>query len=557
MKTYPLLVFSIIFSLNINSQTQDYAKAQYLSTYYLGGQRCGDNDSWLHGACHTTDGQAVNKDLTGGWHDCGDYIKFHVTSGYTALTYLYAYDKFPETYLDLYSPKMSAPPSNEIPDVLDEVKFQTDYLIRCVDGSTIYWEVGGKNDHNSFNEPVTNSEQKLYDDSNIRPVRSATEGHSNAFGDAAAALALMSILYEQYDSEYAQSCLTAAQAYYTTGQINQSATADYDVFAYEFLMNTESDDNMGMAAVMLYRATGTASYLTEAKNYASDLPAWENFTYYSLHPILFLELYQISKNTTYLDNIKNLVSGFKNESCGYFHNVNWGSLIDAGNAALIAALYHQETSDETAYNFAKRNVDFILGDHGAILPDAPANSSFLIGYDELGGGYPQYPHNAAAFGKTTSDVWDLYSMEKTNPGTIPFEYELVGGLAGGPGSPCGDFADNIDDFMSGEYCGYYNAAFTGAVAYINKIENNILAVNQTEFEDELIMYPNPSNKFTTIRGNISGKKITVYNTLGKIMNQFSPTENRLTIQTENYSTGVFFLKIKGTQNSKTLKLVKH
>ena len=168
-----------------------------------------------------------------------------------------------------------------------------------------------------------------------------------------------------------------------------------------------------------------------------------------------------------------------------------------------------------------------------------------------------HPHNAAAFGKTTSDVWDLYTMEKNNPGTIPFEYELVGGLAGGPGSACGNFVDNINDFMSGEYCGYYNAAFTGAVAYINKIENNVLAIQKTAFKDELIMYPNPSNKFTTIRGNISGKKITVYNTLGKIMNQFSPTENRLTIQTENYSTGVFFLKIKDAQNTKTLKLVKH
>ncbi len=186
-KTFLLLALSSY--LTGICQTHDYALAQHLSTYFLGAQRCGDTKSWIQpeggGGCHITDGQSVGKDLTGGWHDCGDYIKFHVTGPYTALMNLYGYDKFPAAYADNYSPDYSKGAPNGIPDVLDEVKIETDYLIKCIGtGNTIYWQVGDGNDHNSFNEPTSNSEETLYNGSKIRTVYSAKEGHSNAFGSS-------------------------------------------------------------------------------------------------------------------------------------------------------------------------------------------------------------------------------------------------------------------------------------------------------------------------------------------------------------------------------------
>lgn len=75
----------MFLSMHISAQ-QDYKKAVHLSTYFLGAQRSGDDQSWIHGPSHLSDGAYLNNniDLTGGWHDCGDHIKFNFTSMLTS-----------------------------------------------------------------------------------------------------------------------------------------------------------------------------------------------------------------------------------------------------------------------------------------------------------------------------------------------------------------------------------------------------------------------------------------------------------------------------------------
>lgn len=559
MKKLILLNLITIISLSTFAQ-HDYAKAQHLSTRFLGAQRSGDTKSWIlpegSGGAFVNDGKAVNKDLSGGWHDCGDYIKFHVTGPYTALLNLYGYYKFPEAYPDNYSQDYSKAPGNGIPDVLDEVKIQTDYLIKCIDGNKIYWQIGDGRDHNTFNEPISASNQPLYNNTTIRPVYEATSGHSNAFGSAAAALALMSILYENYDATYAQQCLAAAQTYYTVGNTNPAITADarpQDGF-YQWLGEQYSsyNDEMGMGAIMLYNATNQQSYLTQAQNFSNAAAQYGTFNYGSIDHLLFYEMYEVTNQQSYLNKVKWRVDNFSLTSCGYFHNTNWGSLRDAGNAALLAALYHRSTDDQNAYDFAKSNVDFILGTHGYISPDAPANFSFLIGYDELGGGFPRSPHHGPAFGKS-NNAWTLYGNERDNPGSVPYEYQLSGGLAGGPETACGNFEDNINNYVSSEYCSYYNAAFTSAVAYINKVENDIITSSQNELinvQNVSVLF-NSTNKevILTLAGTLN---YVVIDAQGKLVKNGS-VFNQGKIDLQNLSTGVYF--IKDTMSSWSYKLL--
>lgn len=561
MKT-KLLLFGLLAGASAFSQVHDYAQAQHLSTYFLGAQRCGNTKSWIQPAggpgCHTKDGETVNRDLSGGWHDCGDYIKFHVTGPYTALMNLYGYYKFPEVYPDNYSQDYSKAPGNGIPDILDEVKIETDYLIKCVNGSTIYWQIGDGNDHNSFNEPVSNSNEKLYNGTTKRPVFSATSGHSNAFGNAAAALALMSIVYKPYDATYAQQCLTAAQAYYTVGKTNAAVTADAvagDGF-YAWLGQSYSQyfDEMGMGAAMLYRATNTASYLTDANTYVGQVDQYSDFSYGSIGHLLYFEMYKITGTAAHLTKVKNKVNGYTLASCGYTHVSNWGSLRDAGNVAFLAALYHSESGLTSAYTLAKSNIDFILGTHGYISASAPANFSFLIGYNVKGGGYPKYPHHGAAFGKS-SNAWGQYTTEGNSPGSVPFGYTLLGGLAGGPEASCSKFTDNINNYVSSEYCSYYNAAFTGAVAYINKIENNVVISTLKVHEvNDFHVFPNPTSDFLTINNDDIGADFEIIDNIGRIVLRTN-IQNQGTVSVSELQNGVYY--VKKVNENKVKIFIKH
>lgn len=551
MKKISLLLLSIV-SFTMNAQ-HDYAKAQHLSTYFLGAQRCGNTDSWIHGACHTTDGQSEGKDLTGGWHDCGDYIKFHHTGPFTALMFLVGYDNFTVAYADNYSQANSAPPSNGIPDILDEVKIETDYLIRCVETNKVYWQVSDGKDHNSFTEPVTQSNESTANGGGIRTVYSATEGHSNALGNAAAALALMSISYQSFDNSYAASCLDAAQKYYTLGTQKLEATDDpNDYYGGTYgLAGKDYSDELGMAAIMLYRATNNNSYLVAAENFSNNFQnSWDDFYYGNVNPLLNLELYKVTNNSNYLSDVATKVNGYNLSSCGYYHSTNWGSLPFAANAAFLAALYADISGTSPSYTFAKSNVDFILGTHGTISADAPANFSFLIGYNELNGGFPQHPHHAAAFGQTTN-AWTKYTNESNSPGSVPYKYELTGGLAGGPESECSNFTDNINNYVSSEYCSYYGAGFTGAAAAVNKSENNLITSIQKSntLESNLSVSYLMNNQIrlnNSIAANYSIRSVD-----GKLLKNIS-FEGNYILDVNNFTPGVYILENPDSKISKKI-----
>lgn len=516
-----IILWSIFFTLlTVVKAQHNYLEALHLSTRFLGAQRSGATQSWalpIGNATFANDGSAVGKDLSGGWNDCGDYIKFHLTGPYTALINLYGYYCFPEAYPDFYNTAYSQAPGNGIPDVLDEVKIQTDYLLKCIYGDTVYWQIGDGRDHDYFQEPMSQQKLKIYNGTADRAVYWTTEGKSNALGAAAAALGLMAKVYHPFDSSYAQQCILAAQQYYTIGAKNPGITADArkeDGF-YEWLGGEWSGyhDEMGMGALMIFLNTQDSTYLKRAEAHASNANEWGDFSYGGIDHLLYYELYKTTNKYSYLSPVTWRARNYKPAQCGYVHISQWGSLRDAANAALIAFLYYEESGNKWSYQWAKQTIDFILGSHDGILPDAPKNSSFLIGYNQLKGGYPKYPHHAGAFGKG-DDAWEWYTKESEQKGSVPYAYELTGGLAGGPQESCGKFIDNINDYVSSEYCSYYNAALNTALAYLvvkeKQIEqhaqfNNIHQLRHTISNTELGIQLSGTSKLSLI--NISSEEL--------------------------------------------------
>ena len=565
-----LLSFFLILSISVTSvfsQQHDYGEAVYLSTYYLGAQRCGDTKSWIHGACHTQDGKSVNAslDVSGGWHDCGDNIKFNLTTNWSAVMYLMGYRHFSAGFVDQYSPDFSQGPSNGIPDILDETKIQTDYLIKCLVSGTFYYQVGnGPDDHDgSFAEPVTQSAQAANKGGDPRAVYSTTVC-PNITGNAAAALALMSMEYRPYDATYADLCLTKAIEYYTLaksaapGSCGSIACDSGGNPCYD-LSSKSSDDEVALAAVLLYEATGITSYLTDAKAKHDDgLWAGEEHYYGSVYMLTAAELYNATNTISYLNQLTAHFNYHNNATfikCGgvyiYQWSGGWGNFQYTGNESFIAALVHKFDNNNTAaYNFAKNNVDYILGEHGAI-GNIPANFSFLIGYDKMGGTYPKAPHHKPAFGSTKTN-WSNFNAEVNNPGSIPYAHELTGALVGGVNNDCNHF-DVIDDFQTNEVCTYYNAGFTGAVAYVNKIENSIVTgVNSPGFKTTFSVYPNPSlNVISILDREI--ETFDIYNSSGILLKSGVTGSNSIDIS--SFEAGVYLVKKRST--SEVLKFMKN
>lgn len=543
-----LLILILTFS-SAAEERHDYVEALHKTTFFLGAQRCGDTKSWIHEKCHTRDGETKGVDLSGGWHDCGDHIKFAQTNSFAAASMLQMYDRFSKGYHDRYSQAFSAPPKNNIPDILDEVKIFTDYLLKAIQNGTVYYQVGFSGDHNSFAEPAWQSENmSTANGGEPRPVYSVTAGASNYCGSAAATLALMAMNYEKYDAKYADSCLKKAKEYYSVGATNSYSQADAE---NQFYKNPgEWQDDMAMGAISLYRATEDKKYLTDAENYYSwgqFMPTYTVLSYTNIGPLVAYELYKETQKQLYLTHLTteyHEMTG-KTTNCSYAHFNDWGSLKYTTAAAQVAFLYHDLTNDPAAYDFGKMNIDFSLGTHIDLGGSAPENFSFVIGYNELGGGSPQSPQHAAAFGKE-DNAWMEFTKEKNNPGSITYAHELTGALVGGPTSACAGYEDNIDNFRSNEVCTYYNAHIIGALAYI-VIEEGLAPIIKTKANLSHIGTHSKSIalKSYTVPGRAGKKRsIRVYSVQGKLLGAttaVSGTQLNI-LQHFSLSEGAYFVK---------------
>ena len=191
----------------------------------------GDNG---HSACHTTEARlqentATTLDVTGGWH-MDEHADRDVLIGARIMeNLLLAYEMNPDAFTD----ETGIPESgNGIPDIIDEIRYEADWLLKMQDSRTggVYGAAITSSNGNSdiFSAPVE-----------VTPVSmDATIGF-------AATMASFSYVYQQFDQSYATTALKAADRAWESFSINQSVYDSTAAFK---------------AAAQLYRATGNDKY---------------------------------------------------------------------------------------------------------------------------------------------------------------------------------------------------------------------------------------------------------------------------------------------------------
>ena len=105
------------------------------SLMFFGIQRCGNTNSHFHAPCHLKDGSEIGRDLTGGWHDCGDHFKVAETVGYATYVLSMVYLTYQDKAEDRFGHSYGDTIPDGYPDVLWEAKVGADYILKLYNAS--------------------------------------------------------------------------------------------------------------------------------------------------------------------------------------------------------------------------------------------------------------------------------------------------------------------------------------------------------------------------------------------------------------------------------------
>lgn len=260
------------YPFEISDCVYDQPLRQALRAYYY--QRCGSGKTspfaesqWTDTTpCHTGDLQdlqcysilnpapASAKDLHGGWHDAGDYNKYVTFTYGPLLDLLLAYQENPAVWGDDNNIPESG---NGIPDMLDEVKYELDWLLRMQQSDGSVLSVVGVQNFASASPPSADHAQRFYG-----PATTA------ASASAAAEFALAARVFQSFPAmtAYAGTLQAAAESAWDWS-LNHPGVTFYNSGTIAAGENQPGDYETGMrqlsAACFLYALTGNADY----KNY--------------------------------------------------------------------------------------------------------------------------------------------------------------------------------------------------------------------------------------------------------------------------------------------------
>lgn len=455
MKKYVALI--LLFCSVNPILAQNWAEVQSKTIRFYRYQRAGLKSAHCHNPYyegitsnwpHQNDNYNGN-DLSGGWYDAGDFVKFGLPFSSTVYILLKGYDVFPNGYSDNDSwDKFDA--KDNIPDILNEVKFATDYILKAViNSSTVVYDVGdGDADHacnlNGCGGPTNSSSV------GNRPARLA-DG-ADVPGLYAASLALMSQLYREYDSKYADSCLSKAKEAYQAGWSKRSKGVSSQFGPFYNTSRTPSGfiwhDKMMAGAVELYRATKEKKYLDDLSELSSNDIMFNNIGYTNVAPIVAFEMWRQRISTqanSLIDHISWLESKVINNPSrpqmhGVYYNQHWGMVGGAACAAFTAALAYIVDPKESYKEFAEKQLSWICG------ASSSSNSSWIVGHN----GGPTAVHHRNA-------IWK---------GILP-----EGALVSGPDST-GKYENNAGAYEYTEVALDYNAGIPGAIAFIRDLNSS-------------------------------------------------------------------------------------
>ncbi len=450
----------------------NYGEALQKSIMFYEFQRSGKlpedkRDNW-RGDSAMNDGADVGLDLTGGWYDAGDHVKFNLPMAYSQTMLAWA----------VYEAEDAMAQSGQLDYILDSIKWVSDYLIKCNPSANVfYYQVGNGNADHSWWGPaeVMQMDRPAYKLDMNNPGSSVVAG-------SAAALASAAVVFQDKDPAYAATCLQHAKELYAFAENTKSdsgytaANGFYDSYSGFY-------DELSWAGVWIYLATDDNTYLDKAESYVSywdredqsdDISYKWGHCWDDVHNGAALLLAKTTNKAIYKEatemHLDFWTVGYNGNRINYTPKGlawldTWGALRYSTTTAFLAAVYADWEGCTSAkadiYNdFAKKQVDYALGSTGR---------SFVVGF---GQNAPERPHH-----RTAHSSWGD-SMTAPNY----HRHSLIGALVGGPGND-DSYQDDVSNYINNEVATDYNAGFVGALAKMYEDYGGNPIANLTAFEE--------------------------------------------------------------------------
>ena len=383
-------------------------------------QRCGmdiTSETCNHKACHLEKAYEYSDiylenpiDVSGGWHDAGDYGKYVVPGAKTVQDLLLSYELFGDFY---HNDKVNT--NDNIPDILEEAIYELDFLLKMQKSNgEVYHKVTTK----EF--PATN----IMPEEDTKPLYLTATSYA-ATGDFAAIMASASRVLKDIDHARSETYLEASKKAYTALKAMQAKSYKNErtISTGEY-PDDKLNDELAWAQIELYRATMNETFVndylnTYQKSSLSIGYGWDNVYGYAIYSYL-KSGHDSSSKASMLKLMKDVKSSFVermnnnpvSSPIGLVYE--WGSNMAICNYAMCAILLNDIEDQEDTINIVNSLLNYLLG----------INNTTYCYVTGFGSKSPENPHHRPSVAKDEA---------------------VKGMLVGGPNS---DFENNGGDTIA-------------------------------------------------------------------------------------------------------------
>ena len=361
-----------------------------------------------------------------------------------------AYSLYPEAFDDALGIPESG---NNIPDVLDEVKYELDWLFKMQNSEGgVYHKVTCANFPN-FVMPEEETEELI-----VTPVS------TTATADFAAVMAMASYVYAEIDMPYSQKCLDAAMKaakYLDKHQGIEGAKNPDGIVTGEYPDTNDADERL-WAYAELFKATGDTVYDDEFSSLMSGGSAtcntdlgWQGVGAYAGYAYLSADknkgkFYDVV-HASFMAGIAEIEATASTDSynCS-LKEYPWGSNMTVANNGMLLLLFDKVENSNKGDAVAREQLNYLLGTNGT-------GYCFLTGYGTLS---PQNPHHRPSQAKKTAVPGMLAGGPNQNL-EDPYAQNVLTGTA-----PALCYADSDQAFSLNEVTIYWNSPLVFLFAYV-------------------------------------------------------------------------------------------